>query len=67
MKHPTRHYKSKNYSLGEKQISKYQISISASENFREQIISEAMKRKVSVSRLMRDSFTYAINNKFGEK
>ena len=67
MRHPTRHYKSETYSLGEKQDSSHQISISSSESFRSMIIEEAKKRKISVSKLMRDSFTYAINNKFEQK
>ncbi len=60
---PTRHLKTKGFSLGEKQDSSHQISISSGKSFREMIIKEAIKRQISVSKLMRDSTAYAIKNK----
>lgn len=60
---PTRHLKSKAFSLGEKQLSSHQISISSGKTFRQMVVNEAIKRKVSVSKLMRDSTAYAIKNK----
>lgn len=65
MRHPTRHNKSANYELeGSTQLSHYQISISANEEFKKKVTDEAIKRNVSVSKLMRDSFIYALNKNF---
>jgi len=65
MRHPTRHNKSANYELeGSTQLSHHQISISANEEFKKKVTDEAIKRNVSVSKLMRDSFIYALNKNF---
>ena len=62
-KHPTRHNKSKTYSLdGQKCLSYHQISISSSKEFKEFVIKQAIQRNISVSKLLRDSVKYTVEN-----
>jgi hypothetical protein len=62
-RHPTRHNKSKCFSLdGQKCLSFFQISISSSKEFKEFVSAEAQKRKISVSKLLRDSVKYTVEN-----
>lgn len=61
--HPTRHNKSKCFELdGGVQNSHFQISISSNYEFKEFAQNEAKKRKISTSKLFRDSLLHVINN-----
>jgi len=61
--HPTRHNKSKTFELdGGSQDSHFQISISSNYEFKNFAQKLAAERKISTSKLFRDSLQYVINN-----